>query len=45
MSKSSAPSVSVLLIFEMQLINGALSLKANILSYASLFPRKTVMFL
>ena len=38
MSKSSALSISVLLIFEMQLINGALFLKANFLSYASLSP-------
>ena len=34
MSKSSALLVSVLLIFEMQLINGVLFLKANFLSYA-----------
>ena len=34
MSKSSALSMSVLLIFEMQLRNGALFLKANFLSYA-----------
>ena len=44
MSKSSALSVSVLLIFEMQLINGALFLKANFLSYASLFGFVTVIF-
>ena len=36
MSKSSALSMSLLLIFEMRLINGALFLKANSLSYASL---------
>ena len=35
MSKSSALSISV--IFAMQLINGALFLKANFLSYALLF--------
>ena len=34
MSKSSPLSISVLLIFEMQLINGALFLKANFLSYS-----------
>ena len=34
MSKSSALSMSVLLIFEMQLINRTLFLKANFLSYA-----------
>ena len=43
MSKSSALSISVLLIFEMQLINGALFLKVNFLSYASLFHLKTVI--
>ena len=42
MSNSSALSISVLLTFEMQLINGALFLKADFLSYASLFPPKTV---
>ena len=36
MFKSSALSINVLLIFEMQLTNGALFLKANFLSYASL---------
>ena len=36
-SKSSALSISVLLIFEIQLINAALFLKANYLSYASSF--------
>ena len=35
MCKSSALSISVLLIFEMKEINGALFLKANFLSYAS----------
>ena len=35
MSKSSELSISVLLIFEMQIINGALFLKANFLSYAA----------
>ena len=44
LSKSSALSVSVLLIFEMQLINGALFLSANFLSYASLFGFVTVIF-
>ena len=43
MSKSSALSISVLLIFEMQLINGALFLKANFLSYASSFALVTVI--
>ena len=37
MSKSSALSISVLLIFEMQLRNDALFLSANFLSYAFLF--------
>ena len=36
MSKSSALAVNVLLIFEMQLINGALFFKAIFLLYASL---------
>ena len=36
MSKSSALSTSVLLIFEMELINGALFLKDNFLSYTAL---------
>ena len=44
MSKSSALSIRVLLIFEMQLIYGALFLKANFLSYASLFGFATVIF-
>ena len=43
MSKSSALSISILLIFEMQLIHGALFLKVNFLSYTSLFLLKTVM--
>ena len=43
MSKSSALSMSVLLIYEMQLINGALFLKANFLSYALLFGSVTVI--
>ena len=37
MSKSSAVSISVLLMLETQLINGALFLKSNFLSYAPLF--------
>ena len=44
MSKSSALSISVLLIFEMQLVNGGLFLKANFLSCASLFGSATVIF-
>ena len=44
MSKSSALSMSVLLIFEMQLVNGALFLKPNFLSYASLSEFVTVIF-
>ena len=44
MSKSSALSVSVLLIFEMQLTNGALFLSVNFLSYALLFGFVTVIF-
>ena len=36
MSKFSTLSISVLLIFEMQLVNDTLLLKANFLSYASL---------
>ena len=43
MSKSSALSMSVSLIFVMQLLNGQLSLKANFLSYASLFGSVTVI--
>ena len=43
MPKSSALSISVLLIFEMQLINGALFLKANFLSYALLFIIVTII--
>ena len=37
MFKSSALSISLLLIYEMELVNGALFLSANFLSYASLF--------
>ena len=37
MSKSSALSISVFSIFEMQETNSALFLKANFLLYASLF--------
>ena len=44
MSKSSALSISVLLIFEMRLINGALFLSANFLSNASLFGFVTIIF-
>ena len=44
MSKISALSISVLLIFEMQETNSALFLKANVLSYASLFGSVTVIF-
>ena len=44
MSKSSALSVRVSLIFEMQLRNGALFLKANFLSYALLTGFVTVIF-
>ena len=43
MSKSSALPVSVLFIFEMQLINGALFLKANFLSTSLLFGSVTVI--
>ena len=43
MSKSSALSISILLIFEMQLINGALFLKANFLSYVASFGFATVI--
>ena len=42
MSKSSALSISVLLIFEMQLINGGLFLKANSFSYAVTFVSVTL---
>ena len=42
-SKSSALSISVLLIFEVQLINAALFLKANYLSYTSSFGSVTVI--
>ena len=44
MSKSFALSISVLLIFKMQLVNGALFLKANFLSYASLSGFVTITF-
>ena len=44
MSKSSALSISVLLIFEMQLRNSALFLSANFLSYALLFGFVTFIF-
>ena len=44
MSKPSSLSISVLLIFEMQLRNGALFLGANFLSYALLFGFVTVIF-
>ena len=37
MSKYSESSMSVLLIFKMQLVKGALFLKTNFLSYALLF--------
>ena len=43
MSKSSALSMSVLLIFEMQETNGALFFKVNPLSYASLSGSVTVI--
>ena len=43
MPKSSALSVGVLLIFEIQPINGALFYKANFLSYESSFPHATVI--
>ena len=43
MSRSSALSMSVFLIFEMQETNGALFLKTNFLSYASLFGFVTVI--
>ena len=45
MSKSSALTIRLLLIFEMQLVTGALILKANFLSYALLFGFVTVIFL
>ena len=41
-SKSSALSMSVLLIFEMPLMNSGLFLKANFLSYAWLFGSLTL---
>ena len=44
MSKSSALSISVVLIFKMLLVNGALFLKANFLSYASLSGFTTIIF-
>ena len=44
MSKSSALSISALSIFKMQLGNGALFLKANFLSYASLSELVTIIF-
>ena len=44
MSKFSALSISVLLIFKMQLVNRALFLKAIFLSYALLFEFITVIF-
>ena len=44
MSKSSALLISVLSIFEMQLVNGALFLRANFLSYASLSGFVTIIF-
>ena len=43
MSKLSALSISVLLIFEMQIINGALFFKANFSSYSLLFGSATVI--
>ena len=43
-SKSSATSIKKLLIFAMQLVNGALFLSANFLSYALLFGFVTVIF-
>ena len=43
MSNSFGLSISALLIFVMQEINGALFLKANYLSYASLFGFVTVV--
>ena len=43
MSKSSALPTSVLLIFVMQPINGALYLKAIFLSYSPLFGSTTVI--
>ena len=43
MSKSSALPIDVLLIFEMQLINCSLFLKANFLSYAALFRFSTII--
>ena len=43
MSKSSVLSMNVLLIFEIQPINGALLSKANFLSYALLFGLLTLI--
>ena len=43
MSRSSTLSMSVLLTLEMQLINGALFLKANSLSYALLTPSTVIV--
>ena len=45
MSKSSALSISVLLIFKMQLVNGALFSEANFLPYALLSGFVTIIFL
>ena len=44
MSKASALSISVLLIFEMQLVNRVLFLSAHFLSYASLSGFVTIIF-
>ena len=44
MCKPSALSISVLLIFQMQLVNGASFLSAHFLSYALLFGFVTVTF-
>ena len=44
MSRSSALLMSVLFIFEIQEVNGVLFLKANILSYRTLFGLVTVIY-
>ena len=44
MSKSSALSISVLLVSKMQLVKGALFLSANFLSYTSLSGFVTIIF-
>ena len=45
MSNSSELSISVLLIFKMQLMNEPLFLRANVLSYTALFRSVTLIVL